>query len=139
MKRAVLLLVLAACSKDDKAGPSPTATPGVIRGEIDVAPELKAKVTAQHVIFVSARRSGGGGPPLAAKRLAMSDFPIGFQLSKDDAMVQGGPPFEGELEVTVRIDGDGDAMTRQPGDLVWKAPATVGGPALEVLVAEALP
>ena len=139
MKRVLVLLLLVACSKDDKAGPAPTATPGVIRGEIDVAPELKAKVTPEHVIFVSARKSGGGGPPLAAKRLAMSELPIGFQLSKDDAMMQGGPPFEGELELTVRIDGDGDAMTRQPGDLVWKAPATVGGPALEVLISEALP
>jgi cytochrome c-type biogenesis protein CcmH len=141
MKRlALLILLLAACSKSEQAAPTPASgTPGVIRGRIDVTPALKANVTPGHVIYVSARKGGAPGPPIAAKKLAMADFPIAFELTKDDVMMQGAAALEGEVELTVRIDADGDPMTRQPGDLVWKGPATTGGGDVTVLIAEALP
>lgn len=140
MKRLVLLGLLAACSKSEKKEPAPApGTPGVIRGEIDVKPELKANLTASHVVFVSAKKGQGGGPPLAAKRMAVGTFPIQFELSAADQMIAGGPPLEGDVEITVRFDADSDVMTRQPGDLVWKGPATVGGPAMKLVVSEVVP
>jgi hypothetical protein len=39
-------------------------------------------------------------------------------------MVQG-IPFAGEIQLSVRLDGDGDAMTRRPGDLSGSAQAPV--------------
>lgn len=132
MHRALLLVLLAACSTSaDK--PAATGTPGVLSGTIDVAPDRKASV-AQHAIFVSARRAGGGGPPLAAEKLAPGTLPLAFELSSADQMIAGGPPLEGDVELTVRFDADGDVMSRAPGDLVWKGPATVGGPPLTIVV-----
>lgn len=138
MKRIALLVVLAACSKSDDKKPAPAAagTPGVISGEIDVKPELKESV-ATHVVFVSAKAPGGKGPPIAAKKLGTITVPMAFTLSADDQMIQGGPPFEGDVELTVRFDADGDVMTRAPGDLVWKGPATVGGAPLKIAVSDA--
>ena len=139
MKRIALLVVLAACSKSEDKKPAPAAgKPGVISGEIDVKPELKESV-AKHVVFVSAKNPGGGGPPLAAKKLGSVTVPMAFSLSADDQMIQGGPPFEGDVELTVRFDADGDVMTRAPGDLVWKGPATVGGPPMKIVVSEVVP
>jgi hypothetical protein len=140
MKRIALLVVLAACSKSDDKKPAPAAAgkPGAISGEIDVKPELKESV-AKHVIFVSAKKPGGGGPPLAAKRMEVRAYPIAFELSSADQMIQGGPPFEGDVELTVRFDADGDVMTRAAGDLIWKGPATVGGPPMKVVVSEVVP
>jgi hypothetical protein len=33
-------------------------------------------------------------------------------------------PFAGELRLSARLDGDGDAASRQPGDLQGEAPGT---------------
>ena len=136
MKRIALLVVLAACSKSEDKKPAPAAgKPGVVSGEIEVPADKKESV-AKHVLFVSAKKGEGRGPPLAAKRMELAAFPIAFELSAADQMIAGGPPFEGDVELTVRFDGDGDVMTRAPGDLVWKGPATVGGAPLKIVVSE---
>ena len=43
-----------------------------------------------------------------------------FSISRRDAMIPG-IPFEGHVSITVRVDKDGDAMTRQKGDLYGQA------------------
>jgi hypothetical protein len=43
-------------------------------------------------------------------------FPLAFSLGPDDRMIDT-IPFEGSLEISVRLDGDGNAMSREPGDL----------------------
>src|SRR5436190_1994162 len=57
-----------------------------------------------------------GIAPLAVQRLQAGDFPMPFSLSKRDSMVPN-IPFEGEVSITVRVDKDGDAMTRRKGDV----------------------
>jgi len=142
MKPLVWLVVLAACSKAEKAKtedkPAAPGKPGAIVGTIDVAPAQKAKLTPGHALFVSAKR-GQSGPPLAAEKLEIGAYPIAFELSAADQMIKGGPPLDGDVELTVRFDSDGDVMTKLAGDLVWKGPATVGGPGISVMVTEVLP
>jgi hypothetical protein len=76
-------------------------------------------------LFVVVRASGGPerGPPLAVKRVDGASFPVEFQVGPGDVMIQG-MPFTGPFDVSARLDGDGDAMTRAPDDLV--APAQRG-------------
>jgi cytochrome c-type biogenesis protein CcmH len=82
----------------------------------------KNDVKKGDTIFLIARRGGGmPGPPLAVQRLQAGDFPMPFSLSSRDAMVPG-IPFEGELSLTVRLDKDGDAMTRRKGDVFGALP-----------------
>ncbi len=66
-------------------------------------------------------RHGGAGPPLAVKRIPSPSFPLDFEIGPDDRMIQA-MPFAGPLLLTARIDGDGDAMSREPGDLVGASP-----------------
>jgi hypothetical protein len=137
MKRVLCLVILAACSKGEDKKPAPEpGKPGVISGSIEIQADRQAGLTPGHVIYVSAKKKQQPGPPLAAKKMEIGAFPIAFELSSADQMMAGGPPLEGDVELTVRFDGDGDVMSRGPGDLVWKGPATVGGPPLKVLVSE---
>lgn len=68
-------------TKGDAANPhGPT-----IRGKVDIAPALKAKVGPNDPIFLFARVAGGGAP-VAAIRATTSQFPIEFELNDAMAM-----------------------------------------------------
>ena len=75
------------------------------------------------VLFVIAR-SGGGGPPLAVKRLPIGPFPLEFEIGPADVMMAG-RPFSGPITLTARIDRDGNPLTRDAGDAAAVLPAPV--------------
>jgi hypothetical protein len=87
-----------------------------IEGTITVAPELKGKASAGDTLFIIARK-GTSGPPLAAKKLSVSHFPLKYTLGPENVMMQG-MPWEGELQIIVRVDKDGNATTKSPGDIM---------------------
>jgi cytochrome c-type biogenesis protein CcmH len=65
------------------------------------------------VLFVIARNPAGG-PPVAAKRVMASSFPMTVELSAADSMM--GQPLPPTFRLEARLDSDGDAMTRVPTD-----------------------
>jgi len=103
-----------------------------IRGTVSVADELAGRVPPGAVLFLIARR-GGGGPPLAVERTPSPRFPLEFSLGPEDRMIQT-LPFAGEVQITARLDADGNAMSRQPGDLEGRAPTAVSPGATGVAV-----
>jgi hypothetical protein len=116
------------------AAPGPAGDP--ISGTIDLADGLSAP--AGSVLFIIARR-GDAGPPLAVKRVMGASFPLEFELGPDDRMIQA-MPFEGPFNVSARIDGDGNAMSRNPGDLqgALAAPVGPGDRGLDLLIDQKL-
>jgi hypothetical protein len=54
------------------------------------------------------------GPPAAVKRLNVGAFPLRFELGDEDSMA--GEPLPDPLRIEARVDSDGNAMTRDPGD-----------------------
>jgi len=103
---------------------APTAAAGSpVRGTISVAPELADRVPRNGVLFVFARPLGGG-PPVAARRLPVANLPLAFELGPDHRMMQG-VPFQGPFQLVARLDTDGNATTRTPGDLQGTSPAPV--------------
>ncbi len=79
------------------------------------APGL-ATPPAGAVVFVVVRPVGRTeGPPLAVRRLTPSSFPIEFEIGPRDAML-GEAPFPDRVTVEARLDGDGDPLSRSPGD-----------------------
>jgi hypothetical protein len=103
-----------------------------IRGTVTVADELAGQLPPGAVLFLIARR-GGAGPPLAVVRIASPHFPLEFSLGPENRMLAT-IPFEGELQLTARLDTDGNAMSRQPGDLEGRAPGVVSPGATGVAV-----
>jgi hypothetical protein len=97
----------AAIARPRAAGPS-------ISGTIALAPELVGKVDPSGVIYVIARQ--GPGPPLAVARLQVAALPVVYALTAEHVMMPG-MAFEGELNVSARLDRDGAVGPPQPGDV----------------------
>ena len=94
-----------------------------IQGRVSVSAELASRVPRGAVLFIIARR-GETGPPLAVKRVRDPRLPLEFRLGPEDRMIQT-LPFQGPLKLSARLDADGNAMSREPGDLLGEAPAPV--------------
>jgi len=97
----------------------------VLSGVIKVDDKVKAKVAAGDVIFVVARRyeagATGPGTPLAVQKLTAADkWPLKFSLDSRDAMLAG-TTLSGKVVVTARVDKDGDAITKNPGDVTGQS------------------
>jgi tetratricopeptide (TPR) repeat protein len=103
--------------------PAAVGTQG-IAGAIELAPGLTPAPGA--IVFVSVRPAGtAGGPPVAAKRMAATSFPLAFAVSSADSMMGGSLPEK--LRVDVRVDGDGDPVTRDPADPTASADGVARG------------
>ncbi len=95
----------------------PNATASV-SGTVQVAKELEG-ASLEGTLFIVVRNQGmpTQGPPLAVRRYKDPVFPLSYVLSANDVMMPG-MPFSGPFDISVRLDGDGNAMTKAPGDLV---------------------
>jgi hypothetical protein len=90
-----------------------------VTGTIVVAKARKKDVKKGDVLFLIARRAGGPPGPgsmLAVQKLVVEEFPMPFAVSSRDAMIPG-MKFEGEVNLSIRLDKDGDPMTRRKGDV----------------------
>lgn len=94
-----------------------------ISGTVALAPEFERKAPPGAILFIIARGAQGGGPPLAVKRIESPRFPLEFSLGPGDRMIQS-MPFVGPIQLSARLDADGNAMTREPGDLQGQAPGS---------------
>jgi cytochrome c-type biogenesis protein CcmH len=97
---------------------SPPASSGggrSVSGVIDLDPAARAALRPGAIVFVMLRESGfGAGPPLAARRLPASSFPLAFEIGQADAMAGGQVPDD--VLVEARLDSDGDPITHPPSD-----------------------
>jgi hypothetical protein len=99
--------------------------------ETDPAQEIRGTIEAPAnatggVLFLFVRPAGAtGGPPLAVQRIPSPTFPLAFTIGPQDAMVASGP-FPQRVTLTARLDGDGNAMTEEPGDLSARSDTAPG-------------
>jgi cytochrome c-type biogenesis protein CcmH len=101
----------------DKSTAAALSSSAQISGKITIDPKLKASIDPNAALFIVARpATGAGGPPLAVKKIDRPTFPVDYTLSQDNVMMQG-LPFTGKINITVRLDKDGNPVTRTPGDM----------------------
>ena len=103
-----------------------------IQGTIRRAEGFDAPIPDGAVLFLIARR-GAAGPPLAVRRIPNPTLPLEFRLGPEDRMIES-MPFTGPLTLSARLDADGNATTREPGDLQGTAPGTYEPGAAGVVV-----
>jgi cytochrome c-type biogenesis protein CcmH len=105
------------------------ASSAQVSGTITIDPKLKGNVDPNAALFIIARRDGASaGPPLAVKKIDKPSFPLSFSLGQENLMMQG-TPFAGKINLTVRLDKDGNPSTRGAGDMTGeykKNPLDVG-------------
>ena len=94
----------------------PQGGSGAIAGEVSIAPNLASQVKPTDVLFVIVRRPSGPPRPLAAKRIDNPTFPVSFEITGADVMMQG-TELRGMVDVIARLDRDGQAGQPQPGDM----------------------
>ncbi len=91
-----------------------TASPAIASGQLRMDGALFNTLQPTDILFISVR-DPSGGPPLAAQRLSPGPFPMDFSITEDDRIRMGGDrPLPAAVDVSFRIDRDGDAMTREP-------------------------
>jgi cytochrome c-type biogenesis protein CcmH len=114
----------------------PKGGEGVIAGQVQISPALTDQVRPTDVLFVIVRRPGGTPRPVAAKRIENPKFPVPFEITNADVMVQGAE-LRGMVDVLARLDRDGQAGQAQPGDIEGryaKNPTLPGGRDLEIIL-----
>ena len=134
----ILAEIPAAGGSVTAAKPAIVASSGqTISGTIAIDAKLKAKIDPNAALFIIARPAGGpGGPPLAVKKIDKPAFPLSYSLSQENVMMQG-TPFSGKINISVRLDKDGNPSTRGAGDLTGeykKNPAEVGAKNADVIL-----
>jgi hypothetical protein len=87
-----------------------------VTGTISLDPALKAQLPANKILFLFARPQGvKRGPPLAVKRILITQLPYSFTIGQSDTMMPDAE-FDGPITLTVRLDQDGNASPA-PGDI----------------------
>lgn len=88
----------------------------VVSGTITVDAARTTDIARASTLFVSVR-DPAGGPPLAALKLSPGPFPLTFSVTEANAIAMGGSPrpFPETLDLSVRLDEDGNAMTKDDG------------------------
>jgi tetratricopeptide (TPR) repeat protein len=143
-ERAEVEKVLAQISQTDNKPAAPsqataaaTKSSDQISGTITVDSKLKAAIDNRSALFIIARPDGAaGGPPLAVKKIDRPVFPLSYSLGADNVMMQG-RPFSGKVSISVRLDKDGNAMTREAGNLMGdykKNPVEVGSKNVDIVL-----
>lgn len=119
-----------------RAGAPGAADRARVQGIVELPDGLRDRTTPEDVLFVTARRPGAAGPPVAAARLRGNRYPMPFALGDADRMLGGAWPES--LVVEVRRDADGDPLTRGEDDLVGRAgPLAPGASDVRVTLREA--
>jgi cytochrome c-type biogenesis protein CcmH len=96
------------------AAPAPAAARAADGPSIQVTIDVDASARQKSgVLFVMARNPAGG-PPVAAKRLQVLQFPVTFSFGAADSMM--GQPLPPKFRLEARLDADGDAATKLPTD-----------------------
>lgn len=91
-------------------------------------------ITEAKTLFVSVR-DPAGGPPLAALKLAPGPFPMKFSITEADAIPMGGVarPFPAKVDLTIRLDADGDPLSKDDGLPQAVLPGTaIGNAAMKI-------
>ncbi len=140
IEKLSLILLLSAsaagCAEEPAAAPAthslgvrdlPPPPSGNIRGQLVVAPALQDKVQPGDTIYLMARNAATGGV-IAVSRLSAQAFPMSFELNGSHVMRQGGS-LSGKVKLQARVDKDGDAMSKNPGDVVGEVQELVAVPA----------
>jgi hypothetical protein len=111
-----------------------------VRGVIQAAPGVADKLREGGAVFVVVKRDDHGkpaGPPLAVQRLSWKPG-MTFELSERQAMIAG-TQLTGDVIVTARYDQDGDALTKQAGDVSGQARVKVPADAIALALDTVLP
>lgn len=121
------------------ANTAAVAAGAAIKGSIDIAPALKARLADTDVLFLFAR-PGQSGPPVAAIRASASQLPLEFELDDSTAMNPGNTLSQHkQVMLVARVSKSGNPAA-QPGDLEGSvANVKVGASGVKIMIDQTRP
>ena len=127
------------------AGGVGTGGGGTLEGTITLDPGRSADIKAGGVLFIIVRRDAGEGQKgtlMASKRLEVTGpdmFPLSYEIGPENVMM-GGSSLDGVVRVEARVDQDGDAISKNPGDVVGAraGAVTVGASGIDFVLKDLL-
>jgi len=91
-----------------------------IRGMLKIHPKAADRAKAGTAIFLIVKQADAAGQPtgtpLAVDKLTWQGKDLPFELTEGQAMIAG-TQLTGDVVITARYDQDGDAISKQPGDI----------------------
>lgn len=114
-----------------------------VKGVIKVHAKAKDRLAAGGAVFVVVKRAGADGapqpgPPLAVEKLTWTKDELPFEMTEKQAMIAG-TELTGDVVVTARYDQDGDALSKQPGDVTGSVRVKVPADKVTLTLDEVLP
>ncbi|MEZ4322655.1 MAG: hypothetical protein R3F61_34630 [Myxococcota bacterium] len=118
-------------------GPAPASagsTATIASGVVSIDPNRETfKATT---LFVNIKDPTNPGPPIAAKKLPPGPYPLTFSITEADKIGMGGPmgnrPIPDTVQLSLRLDEDGNAFTKGPDDPEIVLDVTKGTTGLEL-------
>ena len=112
-----------------------------VSGTIKIHPKAKDKAKMGTAVFVIIKAAGPdgqpAGPPLAVDKLTWQKDELKFEMTDAQSMIAG-TELKGDVIVTVRYDGDGDALSKLPGDIVGTAHVKVPADNVNIVLDDVL-
>ena len=110
---------------------------------IKVHAKAKDRVAAGGAVFITVKRAGADGapqpgPPLAVEKLTWAKDELQFELTEKQAMIAG-TELTGDVVVAARFDQDGDAISKQPGDVAGSVRVKVPADKVTLTLDQVLP
>jgi hypothetical protein len=112
-----------------------------VTGTITLSPKMADHAKLGTPLFVIVKRADKSGQPigtpLAVDKLAWDGNPLAYDVTEGQAMVNG-TQMTGDVVIIARYDQDGDAISKQPNDIVGqirvKVPAQNANITLDTLL-----
>jgi hypothetical protein len=113
-----------------------------IKGVIKIHPKAADRVKAGGAVFVVVKRADAAGQPtgtpLAVDKLTWQKDELAFEMTEKQAMIAG-TQLTGDVVITARYDQDGDAISKQPGDIVGQMRVTIPADSVKLFLDQVLP
>ncbi len=113
-----------------------------ITGVIAVHPKAADRAKAGGAIFLIVKQADAAGnptgTPLAVDKLTWNGQPLPYELTEGQAMIAG-TTLAGDVVITARYDQDGDAITKQPGDIIGSVKVKVPADKANIFLDDILP
>lgn len=114
-----------------------TASGGlIVSGRLELGPEQGKRDFSGFTVYIIAKLANQPGPPVAVSRHLRAAFPMEFRLNEENLMMPGFPSPDQKLVIEARLDRDGDATSKEAGDVYGftAAPVAVGSKGVSILL-----
>jgi|TARA_B100001079_G_scaffold60967_1_gene51674 hypothetical protein len=104
-----------------------------ISGTIEFEESIASKIPENGTLFLIARPEGvTGGPPMAARKHSLIQFPFEFKIGQENVMMEGNS-FEGKIKITARWDLDGQPKA-SPDDVEGSVIVPAGSTEVKIVL-----